>query len=85
MWIGGCPNVYVAAMEMAKYKDDAIDVLNEQNEALEAHLKKCAKTNVDFFNKIKMLEAENAKLKQELSELKTSIYDWGETEDILNG
>ena len=24
VWIGGCPNVYVAAMEMAKWKDDTV-------------------------------------------------------------
>lgn len=85
VWIGGCPNVYAAAMEMAKYKDDAIDVLNGQNEALEAQLKKARAANVEFFDNVKRLEAENAKLKQKLSELQTAVCDWGETEDILNG
>lgn len=56
-----------AAMEMAKYKDDAIDVLNGQNEALEAQLKKARAANVEFFDNVKRLEAE---LKTELDALK---------------
>lgn len=64
---------------------ERIDVLNGQNEALEAQLKKARAANVEFFDNVKRLEAENAKLKQRLSELQTAVCDWGETEDILNG
>lgn len=51
VWIGGCPNVYVAAMEMAKWKDEYYKLLlMEKNMTIEEainHAKEVAATKCD--------------------------------------
>jgi chromosome segregation ATPase len=50
-----------------------------------AKISKLQMCNETLKKQIELLTEKERKLRDQLSELQTAVYDWGETEDIING